>query len=83
MNVVILNNWSNGYGYFKLTREGKGDSTTGITTTAVGDGWIDVTIDFATATIFGGSKPEAVDMMFIRGSWTTANGYIENVVFHK
>lgn len=83
MNVVILCNWQTGYGYFKLTREGKGDSTTGITTTAKGDGWIDVTIDFATATIFGGSKPETVDMMYIRGSWTTANGYIENVVFHK
>ena len=83
MNVVILCNWQTGYGYFKLTREGKGDSTTGITTTAKGDGWIDVTIDFATATIFGGSKPETVDMMYIRGAWTTANGYIENVVFHK
>ena len=83
MNVVILCNWQTGYGYFKLAREGKADTTTGITTTAKGDGWIDVTIDFATATIFGGSKPDTVDMMYIRGAWTTANGYIENVVFHK
>lgn len=83
INLVVLNNWSNGYGYFKLTREGKGDSTTGITTTALGDGWISVTIDFATATIFGGSAPTNVDMLYIRGGWTTANGYIENVTFHK
>lgn len=83
MNVVILNNWSNGYGYFRLEREGKGDNTTGITTTAIGEGWISVTIDFATATVFGGSAPTNVDMLFIRGGWTTANGYIEDVTFHK
>lgn len=84
MNVVILDNgWDYGYGYFKLTKDGKGDSTTGITTTALDAGWISVTIDFATATIFGGQRPETVALLYIRGNWTTANGYIENVTFHK
>ena len=85
MNVVILdNNWDYGYGYFKLTRDGIGDpNVTGITTTALGAGWISVTIDFDTATIFGGQKPDTVALLYLRGGWTTANGYIENVTFHK
>ena len=83
--IVALDGWANqyGYGYFHFGKNGMVNSYAGVTCEAKGDGWYSVTIVFAEVTQVFQQKPEVESFLFIRGSWTDANGYIQNMKFHE
>ena len=82
--VVILNSaWSAGYGYIKFDSTGAIENGNGVTCLERDDGFVSVTIDLTQAVVFGESVPEGVCVFYLRGDWSDASGYIENVSFSR
>ena len=79
-NIALLPNWSSFYGYFQLDAEGTGIYN-GVSYEKLADGYIRVTFDMAKLTKVSGTPTAAIDFLFIRGNWTNASGYIDNVQF--
>lgn len=77
ISLALLEDWSNGYGYFDLTATGY--SHNGVTTEAIADGYIRVYVDFAEVTKAIGTPNGVITMLYVHGSWTTATGVIENI----
>ena len=73
-------NWSSFYGYFELNAEGT-NIYNGVTYEKLSDGYIRVTFDMAKLTKVSGTPTTAIDFLFIRGNWSDASGYIDNVQF--
>ena len=80
MSVALMPNWSSFYGYFELNAEGT-NIYNGVTYEKLGDGYIRVTFDMAKLTKLSGTPTTAIDFLFIRGDWSDASGYIDNVQF--
>ena len=81
MQIALLPNWSAYFGYFKLDGNGEVGDYVGVTTEKLEDGYIRVTIDLNDVTAMAGTPSKIIDFMYIRGDWSTANGYIDNVQY--
>ncbi|MBR5570014.1 MAG: hypothetical protein IKW10_03875 [Oscillospiraceae bacterium] len=77
--MALMSDWDNYYGYYAFNANGKVDNDNGITTEALGDGYIRVFLDFTTMNKTSGSPSSVLTMIYIRGAWTTASGSIENI----
>ena len=80
-NIGLMPDWSNFFGYFTFNAEGNVYAYDGVTTQKLSDGYIRVTLDMAALTKYSGNPSTAIDFLFIRGAWSDANGYIDNVCF--
>ena len=78
-NIALMPNWDSYYGYFAFTAEGSVDPYNGVTTEVLEDGYIRVTFDMDALTKVSGTPSKFIDFIYIRGGWTTANGYIDNI----
>ena len=78
-HIALMPDWSNFYGYFSFGVNGANDTYAGVTTEMLDDGYIRVTFDIAALTKIAGAPNGAVQFLYVRGSWTDADGYIDNV----
>ena len=78
-HMALMKDWGNFYSYYKFDANGAAGSYAGVTTQVLEDGYILVTIDVAALNMVTGAPEGVVDFLYIRGDWTTANGYIDNV----
>ena len=78
-NIALMPNWDSYYGYFAFIAEGSVDPYNGVTTEVLEDGYIRVTFDMDALTKVSGTPSKFIDFIYIRGAWTTANGYIDNI----
>ncbi|MBR5570646.1 MAG: DUF4091 domain-containing protein [Oscillospiraceae bacterium] len=81
INVALCPNWSSYYGYFAFTATGCTTAYNGVTTEVLEDGYIRVTIHIDALTDKVGTPSKAIDFLYIRGDWSDASGYIDNVIF--
>ena len=78
-NLALMKDWSNFYSYYKFDANGASGNYAGVTTQVLEDGYILVTIDVASLNQITGTPEGVVEFLYIRGDWTTANGYVDNV----
>ncbi|MBR5570651.1 MAG: DUF4091 domain-containing protein [Oscillospiraceae bacterium] len=81
MQIALLPNWSAYFGYFKLDANGEVGDYVGVTTEKLEDGYIRVAMNLNDVTAMAGTPSTIIDFLYIRGDWTTANGYIDNVQY--
>ena len=80
--VVLAPGWGAGYGYFKFDADGEFTDYAGVSCVKGEDDYIQVTITFSEVDIiFNDTIPTALKIFFIRGDWSTANGFVDNVRF--
>jgi len=77
LNIALLTDWSNGYGYFEIRANGTMGSYDGVHLYTLDDGYMRVVFDVAQLTKIQGGTPTTVGILFIRGSWTTGSGYVD------
>ena len=80
-NIFLGTDWSNYYGLYKFVATGAAQNYAGVTTEVLEDGYIRVTFDVAALTTKVGTPTSVIKFLFIRGDWTDANGYIDNVQY--
>ena len=80
-NVALLPDWSNFFGYFAFDANGNVDAYDGVTLEALEDGYTRVTFDIAALTKYSGEPNNVIDIVYIRGAWTDATGYIDNIQY--
>ena len=80
-NIALLPNWSSYYGYYVFNATGSVDAYNGVTTEVLEDGYVRVTFDMAALTNKAGTPTTAIDFLYLRGDWSDASGYIDNVQF--
>ena len=78
INFMLGEGWNNYFGYFEVTSAGTCNRNIA-TVTALDDGYFRVSVNLAEARNYmGGDVPSsAVNLLYIRGSWSDANGYID------
>ncbi|MBO4573357.1 MAG: hypothetical protein J5762_06325 [Clostridia bacterium] len=83
--TIMSQDWSGRYGpksgYYMLDMNSAGTAFSGATCTLLEDGYIHVEITIADAPAYNDQAPDGVEMVYIRGNWTSANGFIDNVQF--
>lgn len=80
-NIALLPNWSAYFGYFEFVATGANGTYNGVTTEVLSDGYIRVTFDMDQLTKMAGTPSTVIDFMYLRGGWSDASGYIDNVQF--
>ena len=60
---------------------GNVDPYDGVTLETLSDGYIRVTFDMTKLTKWNGSPSSVINFLYIRGAWTDASGYIDNIQF--
>ena len=78
-NIALMPNWDSYFGYFAFDANGNVDPYGGVTLETLEDGYIRVTFDMDALTKVSGTPSKFIDFIYIRGGWTTANGYIDNI----
>ena len=81
LNVALLPDWDNYYGYFELNTNGPVDPYEGITSEVLEDGYVRVIFDISALAKMNGTPTSAITMLYIRGDWTDASGCIENIQY--
>ena len=79
--ALMMEDWSNYYGYFAFDAYGNVDAYDGVTLETLEDGYIRVTFDLNALTKYTGSPSAAISLLYIRGNWTDATGYIDNIQY--
>ena len=79
-SIALLPDWSNYYGYFTFSTKGAGGAYEGVTVEPLDDGYFRVTFNLAKLNAFAGTPTKVIDFLYIRGGWSDATGYIDNVV---
>ena len=79
--------WTKFYGNYKFNKLGAASSYAGVTTQLLSDNYIHVVMTCSLLEITGNENnrdkvPETISVIFIRGDWTTGNGYIDNVTLN-
>lgn len=65
------------FGYFDITSATTKDQYAGVFIEDLTDGYRHIVLTFSEITKTVGAKPDTVDRLFIRGSYTTTSGYID------
>ena len=78
LNVCLLDeSWANYLGYFEIYSEGNlTENYDGVSIQTLSDGYYRITINLAQVTKKVGD-PATIDILYIRGGYTTASGYID------
>ena len=78
LNLCLLDSsWTNYLGYFEINYDGSLSETyDGVSVVELSDGYYRLTLNLSQITQKTGS-PSAISIVFIRGDWTTASGYID------
>ncbi|MBR5570783.1 MAG: SGNH/GDSL hydrolase family protein [Oscillospiraceae bacterium] len=71
--------WVNSYGNFNLNANGAAKNYDGVTIQKLDDGYIHVTLQIAKLTDIFNAKPNGIRAVEIFGSWSTAEGYMDNL----
>ena len=80
-DIALLTDWNNFYGYFTFAARGATGNYAGVTTEKLDDEYIRVTFNFAELTQIMGTPTPIIDQLFIRGTYSDAEGYIDNVQY--
>lgn len=81
--AVVGDNWStNYYGYMTFTANGAEGNYAGVTCVEQPDGYFFVTITFADVTKTNGSAPDKVKSFYIRGNYSNAQVYLDEIRFN-
>ncbi|MBO5867274.1 MAG: hypothetical protein J6Q54_00005, partial [Oscillospiraceae bacterium] len=80
-NIAVLPNWSSFYGYVTCYASGYRGSDPGVSFQVLPDGYIRVTLDLAKMTTMSGTPTNVIELLYIRGGWSNANGYIDNIQY--
>lgn len=80
-NIAVLPNWSSYYGYVACYASGYRGSDPGVSFQVLPDGYIRVTLDLAKMTTMSGTPTNVIELLYIRGSSSDANGYIDNIQY--
>ena len=80
-NISLNPDWDNGFGYFAFDANGNVDPYEGVTVEELDDGYKRVTFDLNALTKYSGNPSKVLTFLYIRGGWTDATGYIDNVQF--
>ena len=78
-NIALMPNWNEYFGYFAFNAQGSVDPYAGMTFQMLEDGVVHVTMDMTAVTKYVGNPSKAIDFVYLRGNWTNASGYIENI----
>ena len=77
LQFILGDGWSNFFGYYKVNANGTlGGNYAGVSISTLADGYIRVTLVLSELTNVAGS-PEKINLFYIHGSWTTAEGYVD------
>ncbi len=79
MVFALMPDWDNYYGYYAFNANGSIDGDSGFTTEQLADGYVRVYVDVAALNKISGTPSDVLNMIYIRGDWTSANGVIENI----
>jgi hypothetical protein len=80
-NISLNPNWDSAFGYFAFDGNGNVDPYDGVTVELLDDGYYRVTFDMNSLTKYNGAPSTAISFLYIRGAWTDASGYIDNIQF--
>ncbi|MFA7125999.1 MAG: hypothetical protein WC182_00365 [Bacilli bacterium] len=78
--LMIGDGWDNYFGYYTVFANGTlGDNYAGVTITALSDGYYRVTMTLSELTAVNGdiNAINNINLIFVRGAWTSASGYVE------
>ena len=79
-NICLLDDgWSNYFGYFEFDRNGSVGTFAGVTCEKLDDGYYHVTIIISEVNKIHNETPQKIYKLYVRGGWTTASGYIDNI----
>ena len=78
-NVALKPDQSSYFGYFAFDTNGTVDAYDGVALEALDDGYTRVTFNIPALTKYTGEPSSVIDILYIRGSWSDATGYIDNV----
>ena len=78
--VALMPNWSSYYGYFEFDAEAT-NTYNGVVYEKMDDGYVRVTFDMASLDKSAGEPTTIIDFLFINGSYSNAEGYIDNVQY--
>ena len=81
-NISLNPDWDNAFGYFAFNANGNVDPYDGVTLETLEDGYIRVTFDLNALTKYNGNPAKTLSFLYIRGAWTDATGYIDNISFN-
>ena len=74
-------NWDSYFGFFEFGPTGAVDAYEGVSCEVLANGNVSVTFDLSAITKVSGAPGKAIDFLYIRGEWTDANGYIDNIQY--
>ncbi len=80
-NIAVLPNWSNYYGYVACYASGYLGSDPGVSYEVLSDGYIRITLDLSEMTTMSGTPTNVIELLYIRGSSSDANGYLDNIQY--
>lgn len=87
INICIFNeiNWHYYYGYYEFTKSGTAANYNGISFEKLEDGYIKVTMVLANLnhTHGDGFPTPPINYFYLRGAWSDASGYIDNIVLEN
>ena len=77
LHFILGDGWSDYFGYYKVNANGTlGGNYPGVSISLLTDGYVRVTLVLSELTNVTGS-PEKINLFYIHGSWTTAEGYVD------
>ena len=80
-NISLNPDWDNSFGYFAFNANGNVDPYDGVTIVDLEDGYKRVTFNLSALTKYNGNPAKTLSFLYIRGAWTDATGYIDNIQF--
>ena len=80
-NISLNADWDNKFGYFAFNANGNVDPYDGVTVEDLDDGYKRVTFDLNALTKTEGTPSKVLSFVYIRGEWTDATGFIDNIQF--
>ena len=80
-------NWAKYYGYYQFNKTGAASNYVGVSTQALSDGYIHVVLTCLQLQITNNNSnrdnaPDSISVIYIRGAFSTANGYIDNLTLN-
>ena len=79
INIALMQDWENFFGYYEFGTEGANDTYEGVTTEVLSDGYIRATFQLNSLNKMTGAPSTVLSMLYIRDVWTDANGFIDNI----
>ena len=77
INLMLGDGWSNWFGYYVVLSNGTLEQNyNGVSIYSLEDGYCRIRFNFAQITDIHGTV-EKIDLVYIRGDWSTASGYID------